>query len=288
MTYAYDFMEVKKFHDQGIKGQGVKVAVMDTGIQKHEDLNVIGGYNAYNSNIPYDSDIAHGHGTRVAGIIGSSKNGIAPECDLYAIRIDNNTGSNGGLRFNEQVKGINWAIDNDIDVLICSISSTYDTIERRMAFSNAYYAGIAIFCSANNRQGNFGTGLSRMFYPANYPFVVSSGNITRDKKKYGSSSVGNQLNFSSGGVNVNTTTNDPNSEISNKYTNGTGTSYSNPAVAGVYCLYKNMYPNDSREKLLERMYVNAEKLGDPRLYGAGIPKYPSIEYENISMKRKEL
>src|SRR5699024_12415607 len=87
-SYAYDFMDVKKFHDEGLKGQGIKVAVMDSGIQKHTDLIVKGGVNTYNNSLPYDADLNNSHGTMVAGIIGSQSMGIAPDCDLYAIRID--------------------------------------------------------------------------------------------------------------------------------------------------------------------------------------------------------
>src|SRR5699024_8442467 len=285
MTYTYDIMNVKKFHEKGIKGKGVKVAVMDTGVQKHTDLNISGGYNAHDFNKPYDGDLVHGHGTRVAGVIAGQEKGISPEVELYAIRIDDGSGSNGGLRFKEQIKGIDWAIDNNIDVLVCSFSSVTDNAERKLAFNKAYNKGIAIFCSANNRQGSYGTGLSRIFYPAKYPYVITSANIKEDKKRYKSSSVGRYLDFSSGGVSINTTTIDTDKEVSNKYSNGTGTSYSNPAVAGMYCLYKEMFPDDNREKLLERMYVNAEKLGDTFLYGAGLPQYPDILHENIKMKR---
>lgn len=272
-SYAYDFMNVQKFHDLGIEGQGIKVAVMDSGVQQHVDLNIKGGFNAFDDSIPYDSEIKASHGTAVAGIIGMRGGGIAPACDLYAIRVDDSTGSNAGNRLSEHVIGIDWAIDNDIDVIVCSFSSVNDTKERRDAFKRAHEAGIAIFCSANNRQGSEPLTVDTMRYPARYPFVVTSANIDSDKKRYSSSSVGPQINFSSGGVNVTTTTSDNSSSVSNKYRTGTGTSYANPAVAGVYVLFKQMYPNDSRDKILQRMYVSAENLGNPWEYGAGIPRF---------------
>src|SRR5699024_1703738 len=63
-SYAFDLMEVQKFHDLGITGKGVKVAILDTGVQQHEDLIIKGGYNAYDSKIPYDKDLVNNHGTR--------------------------------------------------------------------------------------------------------------------------------------------------------------------------------------------------------------------------------
>src|SRR5699024_11757245 len=90
---AIDMIEVKKFHEEGITGKGVKVAVLDSGIQKHEDLKISGGYNAYNKNLPYDANLASAHGTKVAGVIGMQDNnkgnlGVAPGCELYAVRIE--------------------------------------------------------------------------------------------------------------------------------------------------------------------------------------------------------
>lgn len=289
-SYAYDFMDVQRFHDAGFKGQGIKVAVMDSGIQQHEDLIIKGGFNAFDSSTPYDADIKNSHGTAVAGIIGmqgfQGHLGIAPECDLYAVRLDDNTGSNAGNRLSEQIIAMDWAVANDMDVIVCSFSSVNDTQERRDAFKRASDAGIAIFCSANNRQGSNPITVDTMRYPARYPFVITVTNVDNGKTRYSSSSVGPQINFSSGGVNVTTTTSDGAVSVSNKYRTGTGTSYANPAVAGMYALYKQKYPNDPKMKLLQRMYVSAENLGDSWEYGAGIPKYPK-EYENIIIEGRK-
>src|SRR5699024_698897 len=72
--YVIDLMDVKEFHEKGYKGQGVKVAVLDTGVQKHEDLVVAGGYNAYDDSIPYDRGLVSSHGTKVAGVIATQDN----------------------------------------------------------------------------------------------------------------------------------------------------------------------------------------------------------------------
>src|SRR5690625_1503430 len=110
-SYAYDLMNVKEFHNLGFKGKGVKVAVLDSGVQKHSDLIVKGGYNAYDESIPYDKNLANAHGTKVAGIIGmQGKNnglmGIAPECDLYAVRIDDGGGAINRTLWSSQIKAM--------------------------------------------------------------------------------------------------------------------------------------------------------------------------------------
>lgn len=282
-SYAYDFMDVKKFHDLGIKGQGVKVAVMDSGIQQHEDFTIKGGISAYDASKPYDADLNNSHGTMCAGIVASKRMGIAPECDLYAIRVDDGKTTVNSDKFDAQIKGLQWAIDNKIDVVSFSASGLLESEARRDAFKKAYDAGIAIFCSAGNRQSGIDVGMSQMSYPAKYPYVVTTANIKSDKERYGSSCTGYELDFASGGVNIESTTLDKDSVISNKYRTGTGTSYANPAVASMYVLYKNMFPDASRDRLLWLMRINAERLGNGRLYGAGLPKFPTDIFERIQI-----
>lgn len=79
-------------------GQGtvdVDVAVIDTGIYNHPDLNVIGGTNCSTGNSYKDGN---GHGTHVTGTIGALDNdfgvvGVAPGARLWAVRVLNNAGS---------------------------------------------------------------------------------------------------------------------------------------------------------------------------------------------------
>lgn len=283
-SYAYEFMDVRKFHEKGIKGQGIKVAVMDSGVQKHNDLTIAGGVNAYDSGMPYDKDLNNSHGTMVAGIIAMHDGGVAPECELYAIRIDDGVSTTNNTQWDEQITGMDWAIENDMDVVICSFSGYTESTARRETFKRAHDAGITIFSSAGNKQGSYPLNVDRIGYPSRYPFVITSANIDENKERYPASCVGKSLNFSNGGVSVRSTTIDKNNEISSNFGTGLGTSYANPATAGIYVLYKQMFPNDSREKLLQRMYVNSEKIGDPWEYGAGIPKYPTIDFKSIQIK----
>ena len=287
-SYTIGLMEVKKFHEEGITGKGIKVAVLDTGIQKHEDLKVSGGYNAYDDSLPYDRDLASSHGTKIAGVIAAQDNGkgvlgVAPGCDLYAVRIDDGGGSINRTLWSAQIRAINWCIENGMDAINCSFSSETESKARREAFEEANKAGIAIFCSGGNKQSGIDESTSTIGFPSKYPFVTTVANITSGKKRYSSSSVGRGLNFSSGGVSVKSTTIDNSKEVSAKYANGTGTSYAAPAVLGMYALYREKY-GESREKTLQRMYVNAESIGDEWMFGRGIPKYPTNEYENIQIR----
>ena len=287
-SYAIDLTEAWKFHREGITGKGVKVAVLDSGVQNHEDLNLLGGYNAYDETVPYNSNLAINHGTKVAGAIAMLNNdkgmvGVAPGVSLYAVRIDDGNGSINRTIWSAQIKAIDWCIENGMDAINCSFSSSTDSLARREAFEHAYNEGIAIFCSAGNSQPLYDNESSTIAFPSKYPFVVTTANINSDKTRYVTSSIGRGINFSNGGVSVNLTDIDNNVDISSKYQVGTGTSYASPITMGMYALYKEKY-GESRDKILQRMYVNSEKIGDERLFGAGIPKYPEIDYFNTQMK----
>jgi subtilisin len=80
-----------KAHSTGVTGSGVKVAVLDTGIDaSHEDLNVQGGA-SFISGEPDPFNDGNGHGTHVAGTVAALNNslgvlGVAYQADLYAVK----------------------------------------------------------------------------------------------------------------------------------------------------------------------------------------------------------
>lgn len=289
-TYAFDMMEIQKFHKEGYTGKGFKIGILDTGIQKHVNLNVTDGINVYDGNLPWDNSLANSHGTLVAGVINAQGRngeliGIAPDAELYAIRIDNGNGAINSTTWSSQIAGMSWAIDNGMDAVNCSFSSRIESKARKMAFKIAEENGIAIFCSAGNTQPRSDTTTNTSKYPAKYPFTIANANISPDKRRYPTSCIGQGLNFSNGGVKVVTTTTARNSTtVSTAYSGGsTGTSLSSPATLGIYILYKQKY-KESKDKILQRMAVNAENLGDTFWYGAGLPKYPTSNYININIR----
>ena len=107
-------LNVSYAYQRGYYGEGVGVAVMDTGICQHPDFQYrIAGFRDYvgRRREKYDDN---GHGTHVAGIIGGSGymsggrySGIAPACHLYGCKVLDQKG-NGNTR--NVVEGIQWLI----------------------------------------------------------------------------------------------------------------------------------------------------------------------------------
>ena len=85
------------------------VAIVDTGIARVADLNVVGGYNCSTSDRTAWRDV-EGHGTHVAGTVGAIDNGsgvvgVAPGVRLWAVKILNDSGA--GL-LSWYVCGLDW------------------------------------------------------------------------------------------------------------------------------------------------------------------------------------
>jgi subtilisin family serine protease len=148
-------------HDSGNKGTGIKVAILDTGIDyEHSDLNAnyISGYDfANNDSDPMDDN---GHGTHCAGIVAAEDNeggvvGVAPEADLYAVKV---VDSGGSGYVSDVVAGIQWSVDNGMDVISMSVGSDFGSTSLETACDNAYSSGVLLVAAAGNDGNPSGEG----------------------------------------------------------------------------------------------------------------------------------
>ncbi len=161
--------------DSDNTGNGVKVAVIDTGIDvDHPDLfaNIKGGYKEASKKKSYDN----GHGTHVAGIIAAVDNdigvvGVAPEAELYAIKA---LDAYGDGYVSDIVEGIEWCIENDIDIINMSLGMANDSVLLHEAVQDAYSASILMVVAADN---NYGGDCE---IPAAYDEVIAVGAIKTD------------------------------------------------------------------------------------------------------------
>lgn len=262
-------------------GKGVKVAVLDTGIDtEHPDLKVAGGVctaAVCASKVPYDDNF--GHGTHVAGIIAAQKNdsgiiGIAPNVQLYAIKAMNNRGSGSTAQI---TKGVEWAIQNKIDILNLSISISVNDRPLELMLQEAYKQGMIIISAAGNEGGS--GQMDTMTYPAKYSSVIAVGAVNNDFSREENSSIGPSMEFAAPGTEIFSTYPKELDEWDNKidgYRNLTGTSMAAPHVAGVFAIYKEQYPGLTNVKLREMAQATAKDLGTPgrdNVYGFGAIQY---------------
>lgn len=167
----------------GDTGQGVTVAVLDTGIENLPDFagRLIGGVDLTGENNAFQDD--YGHGTFVAGLIagdGASSDGQysgeAPGADLVAIKV---AGASGTTDLATVIEGVVWAITHkaqyDIGVLNMSLgfqpigSTVLNPLDQ--AVEAAWNSGIAVVASAGNAGPFNGTILS----PGDDPLAITVG-----------------------------------------------------------------------------------------------------------------
>jgi len=160
-------------HASGNRGAGVRVAILDTGIDyEHEELddNYVGGYDfVFDDTDPFD-DSYNSHGTHVAGIVAAEQNGIgvvgvAPEVDLFAVKVLDGAGF-GTVDW--IIAGIELAVRNGSDVINLSIEGP-DTQALHDACDQAYAAGSIVVAAG----GNSPLGGGPVEYPAGYDSVIA-------------------------------------------------------------------------------------------------------------------
>jgi len=255
-----------KVQAANITGTGVRVAVIDTGIDyTHPDLTGVyaGGYNIITNNVTGPMD-DNGHGTHCAGILAAtgSRNGIygtAPGVRLYAVKVLSNLGEG---RVSDVIAGIFWARNNSIQVASMSLGLDQDSQALHDAVDEASADGVLIVAAAGNRGVASGSG-DTMTYPAKYDNVLSVAAVNKYNHRAPWSSTGNHLSISAPGVNIR-------SAIPGGYATYSGTSMAAPHVAGVAALVFSAHPDWTSQQVRQQIVSTATPLGRPSFYGAGL------------------
>jgi len=261
-------VNAKPLWDRGINGSGVVVAVLDSGIDKnHPDLagKVVGEVNFVDSERTTDDLL--GHGTAVAGLIAGSGTasggeymGVAPGASLLNVRVIDSQGSG---QISDIIAGIDWAVENDADILTLSLGGLNlgeSNPPISMAADNAMDAGTVVCVAAGNLDERLlllmmvasSVSLGGIESPGDGIKVITVGATDCDDRIAAFSGSGPlrdgryKPTLVAPGVNVVSTVPqkvDIEGKINNYYAGASGTSLSTPVVAGVAALLIQADPN---------------------------------------------
>lgn len=252
------------------RGKGVRVALLDTGVDfYHEDLQLAirGGIN-FTSDLRSDYLDRVGHGTFCAGIIAGSDNGIgvtgiAPEVELYAVKVI----SDAGLGTPDWATcGVEWCIDNGMDVVNLSFQDRRPYKPLELALRRASEKGMVLVAAAGN-VGDSDPSTVEKTYPGAHTEVISVAAHDKMLEHADFAATNPEVDIAAPGVNV------VSCFPGNMYTVMSGTSMAAPFVAGVIALVKEQRPDLSLkevEALLEKTSVDKGLPGRDPAYGWGV------------------
>lgn len=246
-----------KSEDVKEKSNKVKVALIDSGVDECEGIQVKERYNLVPSesgvNPVYD-DIT-GHGTAIASIICGSKDtdrnsyGINENIDLYSIKIMDGDNT---APLDRVIEAIYKAIEYKVNIINMSFGTTQYSEALHKAIKDANEEGILIIAAA----GNTGTEGGNVEYPAAFPEVMAVGAVNSNAELSDISADGKEIDVVAPGENVKTASSFGLETVSS------GTSMAAPHVVGLASILWQEDMTKSSQYIKELIMDSAKKLED--------------------------
>ncbi len=266
MEWNIKAITASEAHNLGYFGSGVNVAVLDSGIDSWslDESGVDGGvdfvHECEGSSLPYDD--LNGHGTSVASIIGAPINGygiigVAPKCNLYAVKVLDKDLKSPISRI---IEGLDWCVNNNIDV----VNLSFGTFEYSYALEKKIQELIAKNIVVVAAAGNTNDQNKGMSYPAKYSGVLSVGSVDNKYSRAKSSAVDENLCMSAPGENIKSIGLFGCSSVS------IGTSMAAPHITGAVALLKSKCKSLSSDFIKNLLEISAKNIGSKEEYGSGI------------------
>lgn len=236
----------------GATGAGVKVAIIDSGVDPaHPSVRHLAGSVA----VELDPDAPNGarfvegehedfvgHGTACAAIVRN----LAPEAEIYSVRV---LGANLKGRGTAFYAGIRWAIDNGMNVVNMSLSSSSSEWFAALheIADEAYFHNTILVCAANNRPGPT--------YPSEFASVFSVAARVGTDPEAITYNTNPPVEFGARGI-----------DIDVAWTGGTsivasGNSFATPHVAGLVTRIMSKHPNLTPFQVKAVLHALADNAG---------------------------
>ncbi len=251
-------------------GEGVTAYVIDTGIRiEHSQF---GGRASYGRDLRDNDDVAsdcNGHGTHVAGTVGSSAYGMAKDVDLVAVRV---FGCGNTTATSTIIAGFDWVAANAQLPAVANaslggpVSSAMDAAARGIQ-----NAGVAFVASAGNGYGQNACSRS----PARVAELMTVGSTDSADRRSDFSNVGSCVDFFAPGTAITSTWYTSNSAAALL----SGTSMAAPHVAGAAAMYLEVRPTATPQQVRDVIFnfstkgivTDARSANNHLLFNGGSP-----------------
>ena len=259
-----------------VLGSGTTVAVLDTGVTDHDDIDqILPGYDFASGDA--DASDPHGHGTHVAGTVAESADngigvaGVAPGASILPVRV---LDAEGNGPYDWIFSGLAYAVDSGADIVNLSLAGDTDA-GICDAVSRTVAAGVVVIAATGNNSGPVG-------YPAACPDAIAVGAVTKEGIIAPYSNTGPSIDLTAPGGQADDLNLDgaPDAVLQYSVFNGqpgyyysSGTSMASPHVAGAAAIVRSIRPAASPAQVRNAVLSTAVDKGvvgaDP-IFGAGI------------------
>ena len=298
-----DLCNGKRLHDEGFRGKGIAIAVIDAGFHNADSCgltaNMLGCCDVVR---PASENIfaEHEHGTNVLSCMATNRPnemvGTAPEAGYWLLRSED-LYSEQPIEQDFWAAALEYADSVGVDIVNTSLGYVvYDNNLVTLSYtdldgasqlisrqaSRAAAKGIVVVCSAGN-EGD--TSWKKICIPADAEHVLTVGAVDEQRKLGAFSSVGNtddgRIKPDVVAMGVWTAMIDGDGEVTRK----SGTSFAAPVLCGLTACLWQALPQYTALQLIELIRMSADRANHPdNIYGYGLPDFWKAYQMGISCK----
>lgn len=261
--YALRMMQVARAWETSPGSAEVIVAVVDSGVGPHADLEgrVLAGRSFIPGRSQVDTVDRNGHGTAIAGIIAANVHdqrgtaGVAQRVRILPVAVLDEQGLGTDQ---DAAQGIAWAVDQGADVINVSLGGQWPSEAMKAAVRYARDNGVVVVAAV----GNDGPGVA-VRYPAAYPEVIAVGGVDRTGAHLDLSNAGPEVDVAAPGASILAPDLPYRGIPGLDYRTVSGTSFSTAHAAGVAALLLSFSPGLSPAEVQRLLEAGAIDVGPP-------------------------